>query len=273
MDRDRDRQRARLGTPLVELASCDSTNREALQRGRAGAVEGTAVIAAAQTAGRGRRGRTWHSPAGENLYLSVVLRPPCPPSEAPLLTLVAGVALCEAAERLLAGADPPASARLKWPNDLLLGAPGAPLRKAGGILTELVCAAGRTDFVVVGIGCNVNTLAFPPELVATSLRLARGGAAAPEIPVATVAQVLLERLSAQYERFLAVGPAPALRAFERHAAFIGQAEPVQVRSGEQSLYGHAEGIDPDGALRLRGLDGTLHRVVAGELTAGAPYPG
>lgn len=264
--------RARLGTPLVELASCDSTNREALQRGRAGAVEGTVVIAAAQTAGRGRRGRTWHSPPGENLYLSVILRPPCPPSEAPLLTLVAGVALCEAAERLLAGADQPVSARLKWPNDLLLGAPGAPLRKAGGILTELVCAAGRIDFVVVGIGCNVNTLAFPPELVATSLRLARGGAATPELPVATVAQVLLERLSAQYERFLAVGPAPALRAFELHAAFIGQAEPVQVRSGEQSLYGHAEGIDPDGALRLRGLDGTLHRVVAGELTAGAPYP-
>ena len=141
-----------MGTPLVELASCDSTNREALQRGRAGAVEGTVVIAAAQTAGRGRRGRTWHSPAGENLYLSVILRPPCPPSEAPLLTLVAGVALCEAAEQLLAGAPQPTIARLKWPNDLLLGAPGAPLRKAGGILTELVCAAGRIDFVVVGIG-------------------------------------------------------------------------------------------------------------------------
>jgi BirA family biotin operon repressor/biotin-[acetyl-CoA-carboxylase] ligase len=268
---------ARLGTPLVELPSCDSTNREALQLGRTGAVEGTVVIARAQTAGRGRRGRSWHSPPGENLYLSVVLRPPCPPSEAPLLTLVAGVALCEAAEQLLAAAPATqAIARLKWPNDLLLGlplgeTPGEPLRKAGGILTELVCAAGRIDFVVVGIGCNVNTLAFPPELSATSLRLARGGASAPEIPIPTVTQVLLERLSAQYERFLAVGPAPALRAFESHAAYIGQAEPVTVRSGEQSLFGRAEGIDPDGALRLRSADGTLHRIVAGELIAGPPH--
>lgn len=261
----------RLGSPLVHLPSCDSTNREVMQLGRSGAAEGTTVTASEQTAGRGRRGRSWHSPPGENLYLSVLLRPSCPPSAAPLLTLVAGLALVECAAELL-GPSRAGDARLKWPNDLLLAAPGEPLRKAGGILTEMVCSGGGIDFVVVGIGCNVNTLRFPPELSATSLRqvLVAGGAEAPELPVADVAQALLRRLSGQYERFLFAGPGPVLRAFERHAAYLGQPTPVTVHSGDQTLSGLAEGLDPDGALRLRTTDGTLHRIVAGELAAGSP---
>jgi BirA family biotin operon repressor/biotin-[acetyl-CoA-carboxylase] ligase len=248
---------------VLRLGACGSTNREAMQLAREGAPEGTVVVAGAQSAGRGRLGRSWHSPPGENLYLSIVLRPPCAPSEAPLLTLVAGVALVEAAALVLGAASGEVVARLKWPNDLLLGRRGGTLKKAGGILTEMACAGGRVDFVVVGIGCNVNTLHFPAELVATSLRAVLGAEAA--LPLAVVEEALLERLAVQYERFLAAGAGPVLRAFESHAAYLGGATPVTVRSGELLLSGIAEGIDRDGALLLRTADGALQRVVAGEL--------
>lgn len=258
-----------LGGEVLRLGSCGSTNSEAMRLGREGAPEGTVVIAGSQSAGRGRLGRSWHSPPGENLYLSIVLRPPCAPSEAPLLTLAAGVALVEAASAVLARASSEATARLKWPNDLLLGRRGGPLKKAGGILTEMVCAGGRVDLVVVGVGCNVNTLSFPPEIPGTSLRAALGpDAAAPaaaELSVEAVEAALLERLAVQYERFLAAGAAPILRAFEGYAAYLGDRSPVTVRSGELVLVGTAEGIDRDGALLLRTADGALQRVVAGEL--------
>jgi BirA family biotin operon repressor/biotin-[acetyl-CoA-carboxylase] ligase len=193
------------------------------------------------------------------------------------LTLVAGVALVEAAGGVLASATSPSSieavARLKWPNDLLLGRRGEPLKKAGGILTEMACAGGRVDLVVVGIGCNVNTLSFPPEIPGTSLRAALGPDAAPsatELSVAAVEAALLERLAVQYERFLALGAAPILRAFEGYAAYLGDGTPLTVRSGELVLVGTAEGIDRDGALLLRTADGALQRVVAGELALSPP---
>lgn len=265
-----------LGGEVLRLGSCGSTNSEAMRLGREGAPEGTVVIAGSQSAGRGRLGRSWHSPPGENLYLSIVLRPSCAPSEAPLLTLVAGVALVEAASVVLGRAASPSSkeavARLKWPNDLLLGRRGEPLKKAGGILTEMACAGGRADLVVVGIGCNVNTLSFPPGIPGTSLRAALAFDAAPgatepsaELSVEAVEVALLERLAVQYERFLALGAAPILRAFEGYAAYLGDRTPLTVRSGELVLVGTAEGIDRDGALLLRTADGALQRVVAGEL--------
>lgn len=255
-----------LGGEVLRLGSCGSTNSEAMRLGREGAPEGTVVIAGSQSAGRGRLGRSWHSPPGENLYLSIVLRPPCPPSEAPLLTLVAGVALVEAASAVLARSSPEAVARLKWPNDLLLGRRGEPLKKAGGILTEMACAGGRVDLVVVGVGCNVNTLSFPLEIPGTSLRAALGPAAAnTALSIEAVEAALLERLAVQYERFLAAGAAPILRAFEGYAAYLGDRTQLTVRSGELILSGTAEGIDRDGALLLRTADGVLQRVVAGEL--------
>src|SRR5581483_105763 len=136
-------------------AEIDSTQRLARDLARAGAEEGTCVVAEAQSAGRGRLGRTWHSPPGTNLYCSVVLRPPLAPAAVP-------AAVAETTTL---------SAEIKWPNDVLVGG-----RKVAGILTELEAELERVRFVIVGIGVNLNTTAFPAELAerATSLALASG---------------------------------------------------------------------------------------------------
>lgn len=273
----------KLGGTWHHLNRCGSTNDEALALGRAGAPEGTVVTADSQERGRGRLGRTWFSPPGENLYLSVLLRPELAAPRTPFLTLCAGVALAEAATRMLAQAMPepiapgahaqtgraPPVAQLKWPNDLLLGRRGDTLRKAGGILTELVCSGGRVDFVVIGIGVNVNCLDFPDELLATSLRavLPSGGAA---LSVSGFATLLLSQLQERYEDFLARGPEPIRLAFAAHAAYLGQPAPITVNCGDRLLRGTPVGLAEDGALLLRGESGELHRVVAGQITSPLP---
>lgn len=268
----------RFGSCWHHLSRCNSTNDEALALGRAGAEDGTVVTADAQDRGRGRLGRTWFSPPGENLYLSVLLRPQLAPPRTPFLTLCAGVALAEAAARMLAmaaPAAPPAAdgaavaapvVQLKWPNDLLLGPRGLPLRKAGGILTELVLSGSRVDFVVIGIGVNVNCLQFPDELAATSLRAVLPTASAP-LSVPAFAALLLAQLQDRYEEFLAHGAEPIRSAFCAHAAYLAQPAPITVTSGDRRLRGIPMGLGEDGALLLQGESGELHRVVAGQIVS------
>ena len=133
------------------LPVTDSTNSHAVTLAESGAPHGTVVCADAQTGGRGRFGRTWESPPGLNLYVSLLLRPPVEPAQAPQLTLVTAVALAAAVE-----ASTGLSARLKWPNDLYLGG-----RKAAGILAEMSADADRLRHVVIGAGLNVNAPAHP----------------------------------------------------------------------------------------------------------------
>src|SRR5919198_2054958 len=144
-----------------------STNDLAKALADDGAAHGEVVVAEAQSAGRGRRGRSWPSPPGRNLYLSAVLRPDLPPARAPELTLVASVALCQAVRQ----ADVAAS--IKWPNDLLVGG-----RKLGGILLEMAAEPDQIQWVVLGIGVNVNGRPedFPEEVrpIATSMAIERG---------------------------------------------------------------------------------------------------
>ena len=146
----------------------DSTNVRARMLADEGAPEGTIVVAEAQLKGKGRRGRSWFSPAGQGIYVSVILRPRVPPAEATLLVLMAAVA---AAEALLSHADLPVS--VKWPNDILVGG-----KKIAGILTEMRLDGDRIDHVVIGMGVNVNTPAesLPPEIgaIATSLSAKTG---------------------------------------------------------------------------------------------------
>jgi BirA family biotin operon repressor/biotin-[acetyl-CoA-carboxylase] ligase len=262
----------KLGGTWQHVKSCGSTNDELLALGRAGAAEGTVFTTDAQDHGRGRQGRSWYSPPGENLYLSVLLRPELPPPRMPFLTLCAGVALAEAAtitlQRALPAAPPllPPVAQLKWPNDLLLGLRGAPLHKAGGILTELVCAGGAVDFVVIGIGVNLNCQKFPAGLSATSLRAVLP-AGVPPLSVPIFASLLLSQLQARYEQFLDEGPGPIRRAFEAHAAYLSQPAAITVHSGDQILRGTPVGLAEDGALQLRDDAGQLHRIVAGEIVS------
>ena len=155
-----------LGRELHCYEELGSTNDRAKELAEEGAEHGEIVVAEAQTAGRGRRGREWVSPPRRNLYFSVILRPELPPSRAAELTLVASIAVCDAARQ--AGVD----AGIKWPNDLLASG-----KKLAGILTELATEPDRVHWVVVGVGVNVNSRPedFPEELrdEATSLLIER----------------------------------------------------------------------------------------------------
>ena len=249
------RLRARwLGRTYEWHEACASTNDLAAARARAGAPQGLVVATERQSAGRGRLGRTWHSPAGENLYVSILLRPSRPASEIPPITLLAGAAVARALARL--GFEP----RLKWPNDVQLVVGGG-VRKVAGLLTEMASEGGRVGHVVVGLGLNVNTLSFPDELAAraTSLRLVAGRA----FERAVVLAAVLEELEPLYELFEARGPAAASEAWQPFAAVGAR---CRVSAPGADLEGTMLGIDADGALRLRDDAGQIHRVLSGEIS-------
>lgn len=240
-----------LGRTVHHHESIDSTNRAAFELAQEGAFHGEVVIAETQTAGKGRRGRSWASPSGKNLYCSVILRPEIPPSRAPELTLVAAVALAETLRE--AGAD----ASIKWPNDVQIGG-----RKVAGILTELSADVERVQFVVVGLGVNLNATAddFPPDVaeVATSLKLARGTT----VPRALFTAALFTRLEQWLDTWTEEGFGPVRLAWKKLSTILGQE--VLVRSEQKELRGVAEDIDESGALILR-VDGKLERILAGDV--------
>lgn len=178
-----------LGTRRVRLESCESTNDEAHRLAVHGAEHGTVVIARTQSAGRGRQGRAWYSPPGQCVYLSCIVRPSLPPANVPLITLAAGVAVCDAVNFYGAGAS------LQWPNDVFVGH-----KKIAGALTEMHSKGHQVDHVVLGIGVNVTVTVFPPELsdIATSLVLC----ANTEAGVVDVAERLLHELEPRLDALL-----------------------------------------------------------------------
>lgn len=214
-------------------------------------------MAEVQTAGRGRQGRSWISPRG-GLYLSVLLRPASVPGR--LLPLAAGVA---ASEALLSWGVP---AQLKWPNDLLVGE-----RKIGGILAEASSsglppspasgAPAEMDFVVVGIGINLETAASALPEEATSVRGETGNAPSREEAAAAV----LQRLRVWYGSLLA-GRGKDLVAAWRERALPWWGEAVFVTSGGRRIRGVARDIDAQGALILETEGGRLERIVSGEVS-------
>jgi BirA family biotin operon repressor/biotin-[acetyl-CoA-carboxylase] ligase len=239
-----------------ELAS---TNDEAKALAEDGAEHGEVVVAERQTAGRGRRGRTWISPARRNVAFSVVLRPhDLPPARAPELTLVAAVAVCDALHH--SGVE----AGIKWPNDLLVRG-----RKIAGILTELSAEADRVHWVVVGVGVNVNARPedFPPELrgEVTSLLMERGQPA----PRALFLAACLTGLEGWYDRHEEEGMAPILRAWKERSVTLGREVSVRTDAGE--VVGVAEDLDLDGALLVRTARG-LERVHSGDVALLRPRP-
>lgn len=258
-----------LGRAHVHVASCGSTNDLVAAEARAGAAQGLLITADEQSGGRGRQGRSWHSPPGENLYASVLLRPHRPAHEIAPLTLLVGGALAEAVAGL--GFD----VRVKWPNDLLLMCPDGRRRKVAGILTEAATEGERVGHVVVGVGLNVGTTAFPEGLShrATSLRLAGGGrggdGGARSIPVSRVVVLarVLAALERAYTRFEAEGVTAAIALWEAHAD-LGRS--CRARVDGREITGVMSGVGPDGALLMveeasGGHRPRQHRIVAGEV--------
>jgi BirA family biotin operon repressor/biotin-[acetyl-CoA-carboxylase] ligase len=228
-----------------------STNDRARELAEEGAEHGEVVIAEAQTAGRGRRGRGWSSPPRRNLYFSVVLRPDLPPARAPELTLVASVAICEALRQ--AGVE----AGIKWPNDL-----HASGRKIAGILTELAAEPDRVSWVVLGIGVNVNARAedFPEDVraEATSVLLERGQPA----PRALLAAACFTALEEWTDRHAEEGFGPVAVAWRKRSVTLGREVVVKIEG--RDIVGTAEDIDETGALLVRTRAG-LERILTGDV--------
>jgi len=233
----------------------DSTNDIALSLAARGAVEGASVLADLQRAGRGRRGRTWFSPAGAGLYLSVVLRPGSGSDGLTLLTLGAGVAAARAVSA--AGGLP---VELKWPNDLVIG---RPWRKLGGVLCETIGVGATVEAVVAGIGINLTPAAYPPEIAhrATSVEAELGR----PVDRAQMVVELLVALRAMMARLRAGDRAAVCDEWRRlGAAGLGGAA-VRWHDHDRERRGRARDIDATGALVVES-DGGIEHLIAGEVT-------
>jgi BirA family biotin operon repressor/biotin-[acetyl-CoA-carboxylase] ligase len=232
----------------------DSTNNVAMRLGQEGEAHGAVVVAEEQTAGRGRVGNTWHSEKTTGIYLSVLLRPAIPPQQAPLLTLLAGLAVRDAV-----GEQTGLAADIRWPNDLLLGG-----KKFCGILTEMHAEPHLVRFVVIGIGINVNNAKLPDALAATatSLRIESGR----QISRLELTVKLLRALERDYNQFLAPGGPAALLARFTRASMWASGKRVRVAAPAGAFTGVTAGLEPSGLLRVTRDDtGDTEVVIAGEV--------
>jgi BirA family biotin operon repressor/biotin-[acetyl-CoA-carboxylase] ligase len=260
--------RGAFGSPLLYFHTVGSTNDLAARLAAAGAAEGTAIAAEAQTEGRGRLGRTWFSPPGAGLYVSIVIRPDAGPREpagagggagaaahvGPLpsaLTLAAGVALAEAVRESTGLA-----AEIKWPNDLVFHQ-----RKLAGILAEASAQGGALGYVVLGFGVNVRAVRYPPEVEsrATSIEAELGRAVDRGLLLARALVRLAECRGALRSGALA-GVLDRWRSLSPSA----MGARVEWRAPGGTVTGRTAGLDADGALLVDRGD-RVDRVVAGEI--------
>jgi len=242
------------GTAFRYHDEIESTNNEAKRLAEEGAPEGTVVVSESQSAGKGRLGRRWTSPAGKGLLFSIVLRPGLPLSEAHLLTFATAISVAEAIE-----AQARVPVHLKWPNDLIVDN-----RKAGGILLEISGEHDRADWVVAGVGINVNTehVELPAGLrrSATSLKIATGKSVDRTVLLAR-ALLTLERT---YRECLEHGFNRALQSFRERDYLLHRS--VSVSTGQGAVVGEAVGIDERGALLVQALDRRTRRFHSGDVT-------
>lgn len=241
------------GRRIFHFFKVDSTNTVAMRLGDEGEAHGAVVIAEEQTAGRGRAGRSWISEKSAGIHVSVLLRPPVPPAQAPLLTLVAGLAARECIARQT-GLSPD----IRWPNDILLGG-----LKVCGILTEMRAEPDRIHYAVVGIGINVNQTHIPEELkdIASSLRMVTGRTHSR----AELLIQLLRDLERYYNLFVNEGAVPIVKRFAEVSSFC-RGKRVLIRTAGETFEGTTAGLEANGVLRVKRKDGRIEPVVAGDVT-------
>jgi BirA family biotin operon repressor/biotin-[acetyl-CoA-carboxylase] ligase len=236
----------------------DSTNMQARTLASQGAAEGTVVVADSQTHGRGRRGRTWFSPSGQSIYASIILRPSMAPAQAPQITLLTAVAVVKTLNETAN-----LNAKIKWPNDVLIQG-----KKIAGILTEISTDMDVVDFVVVGLGINVNTPRemMPPDIqqIATSIKIETGG----EVSRADLLCRFLKHFESCYDQLKAEGFGPIMAQWRRMTDIIGQLVHVDVLDKRHT--GTVESVDDDGVLILRDDQDTVHRIYSGDVTRVRP---
>jgi BirA family biotin operon repressor/biotin-[acetyl-CoA-carboxylase] ligase len=246
-----------IGKKLIYFQSIGSTNDKAKELA-AKAEEGTVIVAEEQTSGKGRLGRSWSSPGRKGIYASIILKPDMEPFNAAKLTLLGAASVALALE------DCGIESQIKWPNDIIIGG-----KKVAGILTEMSCELGIVNYIILGIGINVNQSVeeLPPELVdkATSLRIAEGKAIKRKYLLAQV----LNRLDELYVQLKETGDIEqALDICRERSAVIGK--DIIVVQGRKQRPGHAVSINHDGELMVR-FDEGLEQVISGEVSIRTEY--
>lgn len=240
------------------VPTIDSTNSQLKILALQGAPQGTVLVAGEQTGGRGRLGRSFHSPAGTGVYLSMLLRPDCAPDQLMHLTCAVADAMVTAVEKA-AGFRP----GIKWTNDLVYGK-----RKLGGILTELGLDGGRLDYVIIGVGINClqGPEDFPPELrdMAASLSMIAGHPVSP----ARLAAEMMQALHTMSGTLLTEKDA-MLRRYRQSCITLGTE--VSLVRGEEIRHGKALDIDEDGGLVVEFAPGRVETVSCGEISVRGMY--
>ncbi len=244
--------------PRYVYGSLDSTNEEAKRLAAQGAPHGTVVTADMQTAGKGRRGRSWVSPPGTNIYFTLIVRPEFTPEKASMLTLVAAHALTRGIARET-GLEP----GIKWPNDLVIDG-----KKVCGILTEMSVEQGVIRHVVIGAGINVREQSFPAELAdrAVSLDAACGA----RVDRERLLDAVLEAFKEDYEEFCRTGSLASIRdSYDR--LLVNRDREVCVLEPGGEYRGISRGITDTGELRVELPDGRIRLVFAGEVSVRGIY--
>jgi len=239
--------------PIEAYDELDSTNAEARRRAEAGDTGPVWITARTQTAGRGRRGRSWATDEG-NLAATLLMTTEVPAAEAAQVSFLAALAAAELADTCLG----PGAAQLKWPNDVLVYG-----RKAVGVLVESGARPDRSLWLAIGVG--VNLARHPTDVERPATSFAEHVAGRPPEP-----RQALEILAARFERWRALwaaeGFAPIAQAWTERAYGLGHA--CEARLPNRTVCGVAEGLDPDGALRLRLAGGAVERITAGDVFFG-----
>ncbi len=237
------------GENLV-LEETASTNTLLKQMALSGAPHGSLCISETQTAGKGRLGRSWHSPAGQGLWLSVLLRPRIKPEDAPLVTLCAALAMAQAVNETTG-----LEALIKWPNDLVLRG-----KKLCGILLEVGFGAQGIDYIIVGTGLNVGKAAYPADLAHQATAIADHSFPPPRRKILVRYLAALEEIITRLEQS---GFAAIAGSYRTRSCTLGSMVMV---SGSENFTGVAEAIDETGALLVRDEQGDLRRVLAGDVS-------
>ena len=251
---------------IVHYESTGSTNEDAKRLACEGAADGTVVMADAQSAGKGRRGRKWQSPVGSNLYFSLMLKPKFAPDKASMLTLVMALSVVQALNKEMGDAF---DYQIKWPNDILVNG-----RKLCGILTEMTMDKGSIKSVVIGVGINVNQEQFDDEIsdCATSLLIEKKRidtqAMIPER--VELLKAVLEFFDTNYERFCRNLDLEFMKA-DYEASLVNMNNRVKVLEPAGEYEGIALGINEQGELLVQIPDGSIKEIYAGEVSVRGNY--
>lgn len=243
---------------ILYFESIDSTNNEIKRRAEAGAKEGLLAIAECQTAGRGRRGRTWESPAGTGIWMSFLLKPDISPEKAPMITLIAAMA-CAKAVNSVTGLK----AGIKWPNDIVING-----KKVTGILTEMSAEPDCVSYVVVGIGINANMTVFPEDISATATSIAIESGH--KVSRSAVVAGFFRYFERYYEIFIKDGNLSSLRK-EYESELVNMNKQVAVITPGGELRRKAVGINDEGELLVEDDDKVVTAVRSGEVSVRGIY--